>query len=158
MKYINKFSTNADYQAFTDGGGYVTPNICYVEEADGIVMKPYIEIIPIFHLEVEEGYTVNFIGDKFDIAYGCIKKASIDILIEYLEKKYGYNEPNVIQVYGNDIKFELYLGDEKLSVNGYIFYNKDVDMFCWDSVYIRNGQYRVFDNDYLNGKKAFAIE
>ena len=23
-------------------GGYVTPNICYVEETDGIVMKPYI--------------------------------------------------------------------------------------------------------------------
>jgi hypothetical protein len=23
-------------------GGYVTPNICYVEESDGIVMKPYI--------------------------------------------------------------------------------------------------------------------
>ena len=42
MKYINKFSTNADYQAFTEGG-YVTPNICYVEETDGIVMKPYID-------------------------------------------------------------------------------------------------------------------
>ena len=24
-------------------GGYVTPNICYVEETDGIVMKPYVE-------------------------------------------------------------------------------------------------------------------
>ena len=43
MKYINKFSTSADYQAFTEGGGYVTPNICYVEETDGIVLKPYIE-------------------------------------------------------------------------------------------------------------------
>ena len=139
-------------------GGYVTPNICYVEETDGIVMKPYIETIPIFHLEVEEGYTVNFIGDEFDIAYGCIKKASIDNLIEYLEKKYGYNEFNVIQVNGNDIKFELYLGDEKLSVNGYIFYNKDVDIFSWDTVYVHNGQYRVYDMNYSNGKKAFSIE
>ena len=42
MKYINKFSTTADYQAFTDGDRYVTPNICYVEEAKGVVMKPYI--------------------------------------------------------------------------------------------------------------------
>ena len=41
MKYINKFSTNADYQAFTEGGGYVTPNVCYVDETDGIIMKPY---------------------------------------------------------------------------------------------------------------------
>jgi hypothetical protein len=42
MKYINKFSTNADYQAFTEGEGYVTPNVCYVEESDGIVMKPLV--------------------------------------------------------------------------------------------------------------------
>lgn len=42
MKYINKFSTNADYQAFTDGDDYVTPNVCYVDETDGIVMKQYI--------------------------------------------------------------------------------------------------------------------
>lgn len=41
MKYINKFSTNADYQAFT-GGGYVTPNICYVEETKSLVYKPNI--------------------------------------------------------------------------------------------------------------------
>jgi hypothetical protein len=126
-------------------------------------VKPYVEIIPIFHLEVEEGYTVSFIENEFgnevfDIAYGYIKKASIDILIEYLEKKYGYDTDNTIQVYGNDIKFELYLGDEKLSVNGYIFYHKDADRFNWDSVYVRNGQYNVFDDDYLNGKKVFRIE
>ena len=40
MKYINKFSTNADYQAFTEGGGYVTPNICYVTELKGLKFKP----------------------------------------------------------------------------------------------------------------------
>jgi hypothetical protein len=45
MKYINKFSTNADYKAFTEGGGYVTPNVCYVEESNGIVMKPYNESV-----------------------------------------------------------------------------------------------------------------
>jgi hypothetical protein len=125
-------------------------------------MKPYIETIPIFHLEVEEGYTVSFMenefGNKvFDIAQGCIKKVSIDNLIEYLEKKYSYNEHNTIQVDGNDIKFELYLGDEKLSVNGYIFYNKDVDMFSWDSVYVRDGEYRVYANFY-DEKLHFSIE
>ena len=163
MKYINKFSTNADYQAFTEGGGYVTPNICYVEEDDGIVMKPYIETIPIFHLEVEEGYTVSFRKDMsgnevLEFADGCIKKASIDKLIEYLEKKYDYNEYNSIQVDGNDIKFELYLGDEKLFVETYIVYNKDADFFAWGIVYIRNGQYRVFDDGYSNGKFYFHIE
>jgi hypothetical protein len=62
MKYINKFSTNADYQAFTEGGGYVTPNVCYVEETDGIVIKPYIPPILIFTIDgieyqYEEGMT-----------------------------------------------------------------------------------------------------
>jgi hypothetical protein len=43
-------------------GGYVTPNICYVEESDGIVMKPY--IVPLLTFTVggveyqyEEGMT-----------------------------------------------------------------------------------------------------
>ena len=57
MKYINKFSTNADYQAFTEGGGYVTPNICYVEETKGIVVKP------------KKGKIINYIrqdGNGFD--------------------------------------------------------------------------------------------
>ena len=59
MKYINKFSTNADYQAFTEGGGYVTPNICYIEEVDGIVMKPYIA-----PKEEEYNYNLNIIFDE----------------------------------------------------------------------------------------------
>lgn len=44
MKYIKKFSQLTEYQQFVGGGGgeYVTPNICYVEETNGIVIKPYI--------------------------------------------------------------------------------------------------------------------
>jgi hypothetical protein len=53
MKYINKFSTNADYQAFTGGDDYVTPNICYVDETNGIIVKPEInendEVVVINH-------------------------------------------------------------------------------------------------------------
>ena len=146
------------------GGGYVTPNVCYVEETNGIIVKPeIIETTPIFYLEVEEGYTVSFRKDisgneVLDFADGCIKKASIDKLIEYLEKKYDYDEYNLIQVDGNDIKFELYLGDEKLFVDTYIVYIKDADLFAWDIVYVRNGQYRVFDDGYSNGKFYFHIE
>ena len=68
MKYINKFSTSADYQAFTEGGGYVTPNICYVEESDGIVMKPYVKppTPPYLIIEaLEDGLTVSY------DSYGC---------------------------------------------------------------------------------------
>ena len=129
-----------------------------------MVFKPeIIETTPIFYLEVEEGYTVSFRKDisgneVLDFADGCIKKASIDKLIEYLKKKYSYNEYNSIQVDGNDIKFELYLGDEKLFVDTYIAYNKDADLFAWGIVYVRNRHYRVFDDGYLNGKYYFHIE
>ena len=54
MKYINKFSTNVDYQAFTEGGGYVTPNICYVTELKGLKFKPkekYVPILITFYIE-----------------------------------------------------------------------------------------------------------
>jgi hypothetical protein len=46
MKYINKFSTNADYQAFTEGG-YVTPNVCYVTESKGLKFKPKEKSAPV---------------------------------------------------------------------------------------------------------------
>ena len=56
MKYINKFSTNADYQAFTEGGGYVTPNICYVEETNGIIMKEKeFSLFPCYLVEGDNG-------------------------------------------------------------------------------------------------------
>jgi hypothetical protein len=32
MKYINKFSTNTDYQTFKGSSYWVTPNISYIEE------------------------------------------------------------------------------------------------------------------------------
>ena len=58
MKYINKFSTSAEYQAFTEGGGYVTPNICYVEETEGLVFKP----------EINDAIISTFtISDKFNM-------------------------------------------------------------------------------------------
>jgi hypothetical protein len=40
MTYINKFSTNTEYQAFTEGEEYVIPNICYVTELKGLKFKP----------------------------------------------------------------------------------------------------------------------
>ena len=62
MKYVKKFSTNADYQAFTEGGGYVTPNVCYVEETNGIIVKPDIAPLLTFTVDgieyqTEEGMT-----------------------------------------------------------------------------------------------------
>ena len=38
MKYIKKFSQLADYEQFVGGGDYVIPNVCFVEETNGIVI------------------------------------------------------------------------------------------------------------------------
>ena len=42
MKYLKIFNNSADYQAFKGGGGdYITPNVSYVKETEGIKLKPY---------------------------------------------------------------------------------------------------------------------
>jgi hypothetical protein len=62
MKYINKFSTNADYQAFTEGG-YVTPNVCYVTESKGLKFKPKEKSVPVLIT-----FTIN--GQSYQCEYG----------------------------------------------------------------------------------------
>ena len=76
MKYVKKFSTDADYQAFTEGGGYVTPNVCYVEETNGIIVKPYYDNP--YHITVESV-----------IIEGGSEQSTL--LTTYLLEKYGYN-------------------------------------------------------------------
>lgn len=75
MKYINKFSTNTDYQAFTNGDDYVTPNVCYIEETNGIIVKPYIpqtvNLITFnvrgYNLTAEEGMTwIEWCNSKYN--------------------------------------------------------------------------------------------
>ena len=74
MKYINKFSTNADYQAFTEGGGYVTPNVCFITETMGLVVKPKIN-----NGGSEEPSVVNInVGDVAYYTNGEIKTISKD--------------------------------------------------------------------------------
>jgi hypothetical protein len=64
MKYINRFSTNAEYQSFTEGERYITPNVCYINETSGVTMKPYVSpkimitfTINEFEHQAEEGMT-----------------------------------------------------------------------------------------------------
>jgi hypothetical protein len=109
MKYINRFSTNADYQTFTEGGGYVTPNVCYVEETDGIVMKPYVE-----PKEDEYNYNLNIVFDEIingdytqlynDLCTICIKYH--DIEREFETDAYYIQEcPINVNIVVNSIKF-----------------------------------------------------
>jgi hypothetical protein len=40
MKYLRVFNNDAEYQTFTEGDEYVTPNICYINETKGMLFKP----------------------------------------------------------------------------------------------------------------------
>ena len=121
MKYINKFSTNADYQAFTEGGGYVTPNVCYVEETDGIVMKPYID-----------EYINIFVESTNNIGYLTSEQSSI--IIEYVVKFYNYDYDGFV-----DDNF-------KMKINGYIVKEININFLSDNEI---NLQMLCFDNDTL---------
>ena len=41
MKYIKIFNNDTEYQAFKGGGDFITPNVSYIKETEGIKLKPY---------------------------------------------------------------------------------------------------------------------
>ena len=40
MKYLKRFNKVSDYEAFKGGGDFITPNISYVDETEGLVFEP----------------------------------------------------------------------------------------------------------------------
>ena len=103
MKYINKFSTNADYQAFTEGGGYVTPNVCYVDETDGLVIKP----------------KVNNGGTDITVSFPCYLSGSISPLGIIDNGEIGIQLYNYLRNKYSDGIWSL-ASDEKIYVNSTI--------------------------------------
>ena len=62
MKYIKLFKQSSDYQAFTMWEEYVIPNVCYIEETEGVITTPYIAPLLTFTVagieyQAEEGMT-----------------------------------------------------------------------------------------------------
>ena len=56
MKYLKKFQTNADYQAFKNSSDWVTPNVSLITEDDITVFEPFV-------ITTTRGsYTVNLNG------------------------------------------------------------------------------------------------
>jgi hypothetical protein len=108
MKYINKFSTNADYQAFTDGDGYVTPNICFIEGTKGLIFKPKPKPIPTFIIDdiVFEKSWLDYSGNSSKLAnlYDTLKKMLMET-----EGKDNYRVNNKIYKIDNpNVKIYLY--------------------------------------------------
>ena len=137
MKYINKFPTNADYQAFTEGGD-VTPNICYVEETKGLVIKPKInnggsDITTLFPCYLTGSITLSGIIDNGEIGKQ---------LYNYLHNNYSYgtwslasdekiyvnstivNEITISNNYSNIVLGKYISMDYELTSNGQV-YNPD---------------------------------
>jgi hypothetical protein len=110
MKYINKFSTNADYQAFTEGGGYVTPNICYVTELKGLKFKPKEKYVPILRFTVngveyqaQEGMTwKEFINSEYNTGQFRIQGAYLtkDGLLVYYSNGVIVQNSSIIEPNG----------------------------------------------------------
>lgn len=57
MKYLKRFNNTSEYEAFKGGEDFITPNISYVEETEGLVFKP--ETKPVIHPSNEIWYTTT---------------------------------------------------------------------------------------------------
>lgn len=61
MKYLKTFNNDVEYEQFTNSSNYITPNICYIENNDSIVFKPYVKnIFPMYlHLTKVDNKTYS---------------------------------------------------------------------------------------------------
>ena len=127
MKYVNKFSTNTDYQAFAGGEDYVTPNVCYVEETNGIIVKP----------EINENNTLQF---PIYLVYGDNGQVGID-LYNYLLEKGGIDRTgditNEVIYYDNLLAISWFHVSEKNSSAGRAYCYIYLDTISAHGAYIQ---------------------
>lgn len=121
MKYINKFDTIADYQAFKDGGGDVTPSVCYVEENEGLVFKPEIPSVKLnnlitwaykFPLTLAYGDDAEY-GGEYDIR--ATYPVESDLLIKFTNNRYMGNK-----LYSDNHEYTLKKGDYLVKTSGVV--------------------------------------
>ena len=120
MKYIKKFSTNDDYEEFV-GGDYVTPNICFVEETKGIVIKPKIPSVKPNNL-ITWVYKFPLIlwgddveGDVTEYAIRATYPVESDLLIKFTNNKYIGNK-----LYSDNHEYTLKKGDYLVKTTGVV--------------------------------------
>ena len=110
MKYINKFSTNADYQAFTEGGGYVTPNVCYVEETEGLVFKPEI------NETIISTFTIEDMFDRYPIKIYSFEEGMT--FEEFCNSSYNIDNWKVISIDSVNLTYILHQYDSYVCERG----------------------------------------
>ena len=69
MKYLKKFQTNADYQAFKGTNDWITPNISLIEEGKPIVIY---NIAPVTLIEGENGELGIALYKYLNAKYGTV--------------------------------------------------------------------------------------
>jgi hypothetical protein len=135
MKYINKFSTNADYQAFTEGGGYVTPNICYVEETNGIIVKPEInendEVVVINHGILRDSSSIY---KTYKIYWEYPVKSDIDVIL-LIDVMGTSTTHSILTLTGNSVSSNSYtLGPGETIVGIYSISPTEDDIYVYEVI------------------------
>ena len=148
MKYIKKFANISEYQAFTEGGGYITPNLCLLTDTKDVVLEPKKKILT-FPIRLYEGqndieYTNQIfewldtlqLGDNGDKGLYLIRPRSKNYEgYEEYEKIYD-DYRNVIilndTLYSTGIWYDEY--NDRLSFYSSYLYTIDGDLLYTDTL------------------------
>lgn len=127
MKYLKKFQTNADYQAFKSSNDYITPNVSVITKDDTIVFEPFVVPAAVFTFTVngnqyqaEEGMTwQQFVDSEYNTVNELGDKSFKDVgTIQYGEVCWEYNPDGIeyyteyMDVYKNDFAGGILFSDE----------------------------------------------
>ena len=100
MKYLRKFQTNADYQAFKNSSDYVTPVVSIITDNDTVVFEPLVGSAALFTFTVngneyqaEEGMTFYdwALSEYFDISCRLTINVSSNLRDEIIENNISSN-------------------------------------------------------------------
>lgn len=116
MKYIKRFETNADYQAFKSSDDYLTPNLCAIEDIDDVVyQKLILPTFTIYNTNLGQTYTYSFVD-------GMTWR-------EFIESE--YNTDNMFFAY-------IYSGTEYVAHDRYSVISKGIEDMIEPSITISN--------------------
>lgn len=137
MKYLKKFQTNADYQAFRGGGDWITPNVSIITEDDTIVFEPFVNTnnsitFPVYLVEGDNGQlgidVYNYLQIKYNPDNIHWNTVSISEIIYADNKKCseitfgGTNNPENIYL-GHMMNYDGHLELTPYGVIGYFSHN-----------------------------------
>lgn len=126
MKYLRKFQTNADYQAYKGGGDWVTPNVSLITGDNNIVYEPSdntISLITFTIFEDGDGFTKQFTAEEGMTWEEWINSGKYDIttkhgnlIIRYAQLTTGPNAGSYVYVINTGIgtsRYDIYAPNDE---------------------------------------------